>query len=476
MKHSLVPTLVTLSLLGSCGTRVPGCVPEAHMADHWSTESLANRSIEWSDEDIQGDWWRLFNDPLLVELIDILVEENHEIRIAWTRVCQARMETAMVSSERMPKVNFDLNGKQSVPGGGIGGGGFMGGSNPFDVKQTQISGLFNASWEIDLFGRLQQQNRSARAAEEISIEDAHGIHVAIIADFVHAYFEYRAYEHLLVVAHQEATLLSDKKDLVLAKVKQGLGTASDVDTATIESHKAQEVIPDLEAQFYASLYHMAYLLGEDALALSDRLKSGTQQAKFPEKVTTGLPSELLRRRPDIRRAEAKIEQAAAEEGVAIADLFPRLTLNGGIGPELLKFNSLSWSGTAWSYGESLTAPIFDSGKRRANVQRARFVSTEAYLQYEQAVLKALEESDTALMRFTKAREQEASARTSAEAQTRSYEQVLAKQNKGIATRSQLIDANILKIREDKNLILKQINSLDTLIGLYKALGGGWESE
>ncbi|HLI22380.1 MAG TPA: efflux transporter outer membrane subunit, partial [Stellaceae bacterium] len=345
--------------------------------------------------------------------------------------------------------------------------------NPFDQYQWG----FDASWEIDLFGRVRRSVEAADAATAATIEDRNDMLVTLQGDVARSYIDLRAAQLKYSVLQDNLTSQREILDLTRARAKAGIGNDVDVAKAAAEVTSTEAQLPPTTAQITEDINQLSLLLGLQPGALRAELDAVKPVPPVPPEVPVGLPGDLARRRPDIRRAEAQLHAATAQIGVAVASLFPRLTLGADAGVQAARFADLSsWAGRFFSLGPSLEIPIFQGGALRATVRLDDLKAQEAALAYADTVLSALHEVENDLTAYGTEQSRHGSLAETL-AQNRSA-LALAQQRyrSGVASFLDVLDAE-RTLQQTELALADSTAAVSTdLVALYKALGGGWQTQ
>ena len=472
MKHLLPHVVLIPVCLAGCCVGPCYCKPDRSLPSAWTQPHDTLDSIE----DL-ATWWDQFHDPLLSELINALHQESLDIQIALARIYQAQQVYAETCRNGRPDGHFEAAEKLSVPGGfssqssGLGGAGAQ---NPFDVQQTRRSGLFYASWEIDLFGYLARQRDAAYAGQEIACYEAYDGLTSLIAEFATSYFLAQGLRTQMRYVDEQVQALENKRNLIELRLQHGIEDATAVDEITVAIAGLTQVQESLRADFLAHCYHIAILLAREPGDLLERLESAPAIATRPEAIPLGLPADLLQRRPDIRLAEWQLTQSIAMEGVAVSAAFPRLSLDGSLGYELLKLGSLSWDGIAWSLGGTVVSSTLDYGRTSARIEQTRWQREQASLHYERTVLAALEEAEKAIIGYHAAEAKERAGADALEAQRHRWELSDQKLKMGIASAPEVIDQLHHLLEQERSYARLRSDACVQLVQVYRSLGGGWK--
>jgi multidrug efflux system outer membrane protein len=461
--HAFVSSCLILFLAG-CAVgpnykRPPVAAPEAFRGEtEISTNSFANLP-----------WWRVFHDDTLQSLIHLALTNNYDLRIAVTRVEQARAVAAQARSQFFPQLNYAL----------LAGRGQNVANNqpsPTGTRGTVFGGDANASWEIDLWGRLRRLNESARAQFLASQEARRDVTISLIAQVAQDYFQLLALDSELEIARQSTNSFGESLKIFNQRLQGGVASKLETSSAEALMDASAATIPQLEQQIALQENQLSVLLGQNPGAVLRGNSSLEKQ--IPPEVPAGLPSALLERRPDIREAEQQLRSANAQVGVAKADFFPQLNLTGlfgGASPELAAFSS-GGADVAWSIAAGLTGPLFHGGQLRAQYAQARAAREQSALQYQAAVLNAFQEISGALI----SREKMAAARTQQSRAVAAYKTAvkisMERYRMGNADYYEVLQEQQLLFPAENTLVQFQLNQLLAVVQLYRSLGGGWKVE
>ncbi|MFH1477131.1 MAG: efflux transporter outer membrane subunit [Verrucomicrobiota bacterium] len=410
-------------------------------------------------------WWDVFADDTLQELVQTALTNNYDLRMAVKRVEEYQALAAQSRAQFFPQVGYqgDLErSRNAFRGNASPAGGQTG--NPLMLAAT-------ATWELDLWGRIRRLNEAAQAQLLATTENQRGVMLTVVCSVAQAYFELLELDLKLEIAKR--TKLSFEESLDIFQQKLAGGAASRLETARAEAAVASTAatIPDIERQIVIKENQINLLLGRNPGPVPRDTTLLRQDT--PPEVPAGLPSDLLRRRPDIRAAEQILRAANAQIGVAIAQCFPKIgltTLFGRVSPDLSSFNN---DAMAWSIGGNLAGPIFQGGALLAQIRQARAQSEEAAIIYEQTVRTSFQDVANALITRVKLEDiftqQERCVRCYTDAVVVSRERYMA----GKAGYYEVLEAQQQLFPAENTLAQVQLNRLTVVIQLYKALGGGW---
>ena len=459
-------TLLSVALLVSCsaGPDYQGALP-ADAAQPFTTPG--------ADASSTGDvttWWRKFNEPRLNSLIARVLEANQDLKIAASRVAEAKAARTIARADFFPQVSAGADatrsqGSEAASTPGLGGGGQT--SNFFNLN-------LDASWEPDIFGGTRRNVEAATADVQAAAENMRDVRVGLVAEVATAYLELRGYQARKNVA--ERNLKSQRDTLELTKSRQVAGVANDLDVARAEAQTeaTAATLPVFEANLRRSIYRLGVLLGSTPGSVTDELIAGKAQPVAPPAVPVGLPSDLVRRRPDVRRSERQLAAATARIGVAVADLYPKFSLTARVGTSAIEAEEL-FKGKAglWSLGPSLSWPVFTAGKIRANIAVQNARQEQAALSFEKAIYSALEDVEGSLISFGQEQKRYASLTKSANATRRASGLANDRFKAGLENFLTVLDADRQLLAAEDAQVSSQTQVSLNLVRLYKALGGGW---
>jgi multidrug efflux system outer membrane protein len=410
-------------------------------------------------------WWQVYQDPVLTQLIHTAIAQNYDVRIAAARVLEAQAQVGITRANQLPSASV--------------------GADVFSEQNAKVSKLFPAYqvnggelnlsviWNLDFWGKYRRQTEAARAQLLATEWGQRAVISSLVANVAAAYFELRALDAELDITNR--TLSSRQQSLKLTQVLETHGSGSGLDVSQSEQlvYTASETIPDLERQIQQQENLLSILLGENPQPVL-RGRALTEQP-VRENVPAGLPSELLERRPDIRQAEEIVVAANAQIGVAKASFFPSVSLTGQGGLEsnqLQRF--ITQPSETWSAAFSVSQPVFQGGALRSGLRLARANWQDAVLSYQQTILNALEQTSNALIASQKNREfrEQQELLTGAAQRTDQFSEVLYKN--GGASYLQVLTSETNYFSAEINLVQAQLNERLALVQLYQALGGGWQ--
>jgi NodT family efflux transporter outer membrane factor (OMF) lipoprotein len=343
-------------------------------------------------------------------------------------------------------------------------------SEPFSVYQ----GGFDVGWELDLWGRVRRSLEAADANVNMSEQDLRDAQLSLVSEVVRGYLELRGVQEQLRIATADAAASADLVELTQYRVKGGLVDELDLATQRARLGEARSNVPQLKQQETQLVSALAVLLNEQPGTLDAQLAAAPPTFTLPQTIASGIPSEVARRRPDIQRAEAQLHAATAEIGVAVADLYPRITLSGSFVQQALSASDLTeWSSRQWSIGPSLSLPIFDGGRRRAVVEVRKLDQQQAAVAYQQTVLRAWHEIENALSGYSAEQDRNRELASALTASREAYDIARVRYNHGMINYLAELDARRTLLQTERAYSQSNIQLGTQWVAVYKALGGGW---
>lgn len=428
-------------------------------------------------------WWQGFGDTQLTSLVDRALAGNLDIELATARIREARAMERAAGAGASPQVaaqasitrqRISENAIPLPPGAGSGSGvGIFG--LPGEEFTTFRTG-FDASWELDLFGRNRREREAAAARTGSAVWNRRDAEVTVAAEVADAYLRLRAHQARKANAEAELARLQRFEQLVDARARGGLVTGQDLEQQKSERAAAAAAIPVLEAQARAEIHALGVLTGQTPDALAAEL-APSAILPSPPVIPAGVPSDLLRRRPDVRSAERDLAAATADIGVAVADLYPRFSLTAA--PALVSTalgSLLEWGSRSFSAGGALDWPIFDGGRRKANIEIQNARQEQAMIAYRRTVLAGLQDVENSLSRLAGDRRNLGELEQALSNAVRAEEIARTRYRGGLVTLSDVLVAQARRLSLEEQVIdTKSALARDT-VALVKALGGGWTEE
>jgi NodT family efflux transporter outer membrane factor (OMF) lipoprotein len=467
MKRLASGFLLLLLLLAGCATVGPDYVPpEVSAPAHWTAELESGLTAKHVDTQALANWWTVLNDPILSSLIERAVAGNLDLKEARARVREARARRGISQADRFPTIDTTVSASQSHGSEETGSG---------ETRELYAAG-FDASWELDLFGGIRRSVEAAEAELRASEEDLRDVLVSLLAEVALNYVEVRSFQTRLSIAEANLDTQTETYNITQWRFEAGLTTQLDVEQARYNLEQTRSQIPTLQTGFEQARNRLAVLLGQHSGFLKDALAEPKAIPVTPLEVAIGLPADVLRRRPDVRRAERQLAAQTAQVGVATADLYPKLSLIGSIGLEALSPGNLFLSCARTSAIRSnIGWTIFDAGRIRQNIKVQTAVQEQALIQYEAAVLTALEEVENALVAYADEQVRRRSLVKASQAAQRAVDLAQNQYVSGLIDFQVVLNAQRSLLSLQDQLATSEGEVTSNLITLYKALGGGWTS-
>ncbi len=420
-----------------------------------------------------AQWWKRFHDPTLTQLVEDALKTNLSLELAVANLRQARAARGIAVAGLWPTLTGNAEYLRETTSGVTStskGTAPAAGASP----NLYMAG-FDALWELDVFGGQRRNVESATANVQAAVENISNVQVTIAAEVALDYVQLRGYQQQIAIARKN--LIAMQNTALITRQKMGAGFASALDVANAEASVAttEAQIPVFETSARQSIYALSILLARPPADLLKELSPTGGIPGVPAEIPAGLPSELLRRRPDIRQAEAQLHAATAQIGVATADLFPQFSLTGSMSWQSNLLNTW-WTvaGRTASVGPSVTWPIFQGGAVLSNIKVQEALRDQAFITYRQTVLGAFQDVENALIAFSKEQEHYKSLQNSVTANSKAFGLSLQLYTEGLLEfLNVLVAQNALHAAENA-LVQSDTNISTDVIALYKALGGGWE--
>ncbi|MEM7307173.1 MAG: efflux transporter outer membrane subunit [Planctomycetota bacterium] len=458
-----------LPLVGACRVGPDYTPPELALPDAWHRE-LAGGLSEGPAE--LAVWWTTLDDPVLARVIERVGEGNLDLRATLARVREAQALRGVAASERKPTVDGVGAANRSRSSEGVAG--FL--PPPQERVIDFYSAVFDAFWELDVWGRISRQVDAADASLEASVEAYRDVLVLLQAEAALSYLDVRTLQARLGYARGNVELQERTKGLTDNRFNSGLSAELDVRQAELNLATTESLIPLLESQLVQAMHRLDVLVGGFPGELREELSAVAAIPSPPDSAAVGLPADLLRRRPDVRQAERQLAAQTALVGVATASLYPQFTLVGTLGLEAFENGDFFDSrNRAYSFGPSFRWPIFNAGRVRAQIDAEEARTEQALAAYEQTVRLALEEVENATVAFARERERAAALARAVAAAQRSVELVETQYKTGITNFQNVLDTQRQLFGRQDELAESQGLVVQRLVLLYKALGGGWSA-
>ncbi len=468
IRYRVLPAAILTASLAGCIRPVgPDYqAPEIVTADQWHQALVAG--FDAGEADFQT-WWKDFNDPQLDSLIERAAQDNLDVRLASARIAEARAFLGIATGERYPDVNGVGGAQRRRASGGI-----LPGLQPSPNNFTNVG--VEASWEFDLWGRVKRSVESASANYAASVENYRDVLVILYADIGSNYVQLRQLQERLHFARSNVETQRETLSIVEARYKAELAPALDLRQAELNLATTESSIPELEKSIIQTINRLNVLLGLQPGELYDELLVAGQIPPPPETLVVGIPADLTRRRPDIRRAERNLAAQTAAVGVAAAGLYPSFFLAGDFGYSTVGGSLLESRNETWSVGPFFSWNLFDGGRVR-NAIRVEEARTEQLLAiYEQTVLRSLQDVEDSLVAFAEERKREESLQRAVVASLEAVRLVRELYKRGLTDFQNVLDSQRSLFIQQDRLAESRGNVTLNLISVYRAVGGGWSAE
>jgi NodT family efflux transporter outer membrane factor (OMF) lipoprotein len=443
--------------------------PEPEVPDAWHLE--LTRGLEAGEADLRT-WWTALDDPILNALIGRAGRGNLDLRISLARVMEARAARGVARGEWFPSADASGSYLERQATEDLADLVSPDGSRNFETYGLGV----DASWEIDVFGRIRRSTESAQANLMASVEDYRDVLVVLYADVARNYVELRALQERLHYAVSNAKTQRETMQLTVDRNRAGLAADLDVRQAELNLATTESFIPTLERAIGQTIHLLGVLLGEAPAALYAELREPMPIPEPPERIAVGLPVNLLRQRPDVRSAERQLAAQTARVGVATADLYPRFSLVGSFALSAVNAAEFFTKGsTTYGVGPTMQWNLFNGGRIR-NLIRAEDARTEqALARYEQVVLVALQDVEDAILSYEQEESRRAALERSVVAAQESVELVKTLYRTGLTNFQNVLDMERSLTQQQDQLAESEGRVVQNLIRLYRALGGGWDA-
>ena len=481
------PLALTGLLAGGCASVGPDfhspvvATPEQWSAQHGGDARLAAPAEAAGA--LPADRWAAFGDATLAGLQQAAVMANADVRAAALRVLEARAEQRMASAQRGPALAAEgavKRQRQSETGAASRMVNALGGANSAPLLRllsepfTLYDAGFDASWEPDLWGRVARSDEAARASADAQAALLRQARLGLKAEVARSYFQVRLTQRQLQLLDQEQAAVAQSVALLEAQVRNGLADESALLRQRQQLAALAAALPGVRAQQTQALNQLTLLCALAPGALNERLGSEAEAAAAPVELPDlqlGLPAALARRRPDIAAAEARLHAATASIGVAAADLYPRIVLGASFGTESVGSSHFGdWGSRQWSVGPSLSLPLFDRGRRRANVELRTLQQQEAAVAFQQAVLKAWHEVDDAVSGYVAESQRQRQLQQRAEAAQSEQRLARTRQQQGLSSALPVLADTAQALEAQRELADSRARRQTALAAVYKALG------
>ena len=446
-----------------------------------------DRAVALSNSESNATWWHEFHDPELDQLEDRTQKDNLDLQSGVLRIVEARTQVQAAVAQGLPSLNASASynreqlgvaGILKSRGSSFGGATLDPGlvnalTSPINLYQVG----FDASWELDLFGKVRRGVEAAKAQSDEAVESRNDMLVSLEAEVAQTYLQLRAAQLLESIT---TGLIADEREileLTMNRQAHGLAQQSDVESARAQVASLQAQLPQYAQSISVARHALAVLIGQTPESLDAELEASAPLPPVPPMVSIGLPSTLARRRPDIRQAEATLHAATAEVGVSMASLYPDVSLMGTFGLRNTSTNYLfDWASKFYSAGPTVSLPIFHGGALVANVKMARAEAAAAALNYRKTVLSALQDVEDGLVTLDQDGLRVQALKETVAADQRSFEISQHSYKIGLTTYIAVLNVELQTNQAKQQLAQASLAQVTDVVKLFKAVGGGWQSD
>jgi NodT family efflux transporter outer membrane factor (OMF) lipoprotein len=486
-------TLLTLLALAGCTVGPNYVAPHAETpATYKGVPTAASPNIDIPSQAQASEpdpaWWHAFGDPQLDDLIARAVAGNLSLRQAVLRIAEAREQIVQARAAGLPTISGSASAKRQQLGlQGILDAQHV--NNSLGDSSTASAALgsltqpvnlyqadFDASWELDLFGQIRRSVEASNAQAQEDLESRNDALVSLEAEVARTYLQLRGAQRISQTIQDQIRIAQASVDVTRERSEHGLAPRADVDNATAQLGTLRSQLPQYDSQAEQAMNALAVLVGEVPGSLDGELSAVRPLPALPAVIPVGVPSTLARRRPDVRKAEATLHAATANIGVSVAQLFPSVSLTGQFGLRNTQANYLTrWASHFYTFGPSVSIPIFEGGQLRANVRIARAEQASAVLNYRQTVLNALQDVENGLVGYRNDQARTRALHDTLGAQQSAFDLANSSYRQGITSFLNVLDAQRQLSQAQEQLAQSDVQTSMDLISLYKALGGGWQT-
>ena len=459
----LLVLIINLIFLSSCSLVGPNYdgAPELDLPQSWNHK--LGEDFVAGDIDLT-EWWKNLSDPILDELIKEASKDNLNIRMAISRVEEARGNFGIVDSLRFPQLDLEGSVKRSKTSESA--------SYTSSITDTYSTLGLDLGWEIDVFGFVRRSVEAADAEIDASVEYYRDVMVVLYSEIAKSYVSARTYQARLKFANDNVKNQKETVGIVAARYEAELVSEIDVFQSKQNLAASEAAIPLLNASLDRTINRLAVLLGKKPGYLQDKLLQPKAIPQPPQKITLFLPAEILRQRPDIRQAERDLAAQTARIGITVAEMYPRFSLGGTIG--ISKASDNSGNTEYYSFGPSFTWEVFNAGRHEAEIKVQDERLEQARASYEKTVLTALEEVENALTAYNEEQNRIQKIKSSVDASKNVNEITRARYSAGLIDFQEVLDAQRVVFNQEDDLATSQGELIQHLIDIYWSMGGGWD--
>ncbi len=450
--------ILALALLSGCAMGPDFKDPVVDVPESYRSQALTPGPIT----DLK--WWELFQDPVLFELVTFALDDNRDLKIAVSRIEQARATVGFTQADKYPLLDICA---------GASTGNFSGGSRSPDTRST-IYLAAPLSWEIDFWGKFKRSTEAARAELMASEYGLRTVQLTLISDVVSGYYQLLDFHRRLIISKNTLTSRIESLNIIQQRFDKGIISELDVNQAQIQKEIAAAAIPLYQRSIAKTENSLSILLGH--LPEDIQLQKGVEVQSLPPDIPVGIPADILERRPDISQVKYQLKAQTENIGVAEALRWPAISLTGSLGAASTDLGSITSDGGVWSVGGQLLGPIFDFGKNKRRVEIQEQKTQQALYLFENTVLTAFREVEDALVEISTYRDELAAIDRQLGAAKNANELSKERYDKGVSSYLEVLDTERTLFSTGLQQSQLQQDFSNAYVKLYKALGGGWSTK
>jgi NodT family efflux transporter outer membrane factor (OMF) lipoprotein len=446
-------------------------IKQAPMRSTPDSGSVPSRPFEGAVDIV---WWKSFRDVQLSSLVEGLAAQNLDLQTAAERVVQSAAQRQIAVSQGLPHIEGQSSSSynRQSPNGTLS---LLTPAPGASLEYALFRDGLTSSWQLDLFGRVRRAVEAADADTLAAVENRHGVALAAVAELAQSYMQLRGTQNRLGIAKRNLRLAEENVELVNTRFGNGVATTLDLAQARAQQATIAATLPPLRIQEAELINAIGLLLGDAPRALEAELHRSRMPPRVPRKVPVGLPGTFVRRRPDVREAEARLHEATAQTGVAVASFYPDVTLNGAASVESLRLsNLLSPTSGAFALGPSISIPIFEGGQLKGALALRESRQREAAIFFQKTVLRAWKEVDDALTAYREAQRRRADIARSVTENQAALQAARQRYSEGAIDFLNVITTQAQLLQSENDLADSDTQIATNLVNLYRALGGGWQ--
>jgi NodT family efflux transporter outer membrane factor (OMF) lipoprotein len=476
----VLPILLVLFIIvvSGCPAVGPNYVrPDTTVYKNWNTQIKNDSGVKETGAENLANWWSALGDPMLSSLIDRAQKGNLDLKKAQANIREARARRGLAKASFFPTLEASGSDTRSRGSENAGGTTIVDSNVIAGVMTSDLYNLgFDASWELDIFGGVRRSVEAAQATLEASQENMRDVLVSLVAEVAKDYVDVRTYQARIAIAEDNLKTQEETYQLTVWRNQAGLSDELAVEQARYNLENTRSNIPALRTGLDAAINSIAVLLGEQPGRVHEELSKQEPIPVAPMNIAAGVPADTICHRPDVRKAERELASQTAQIGVATADLYPKFTLSGSIGLESISTGNLLSSGSRnYSFGPSITIPIFSGGSTLQNIEIQSALQEQYLIAYKTAILGALKDVENALTAYVQEQYRRQALIDAAAAAKQAVQLSKTKYQAGLSDFSDVMDAERSLLSYEDELATSEGTITTNLISLYKALGGGWTS-